>query len=1163
MSRIQTAWQCLLAQAGSGQRLIRALGAVVAACALLAACGGGGGGGSEPVVPPPVVVNAAPVAQAGAAQSVTVGTAVTLDGSASTDADGDTLTYAWTLTTRPAGSTATLAAAATPRASFSADVEGSYVATLVVSDGKVSSTPATVGITVASGNAAPVARAGATQSVTVGSTVTLDGSTSSDANGDVLTYRWSLTTRPAGSAAVLTGGTSPKPSFSADVAGNYVATLIVNDGQADSAPATVLVVSAAANVRPVADAGPGQNVLVGGLVVLDGSASRDPNPGDTLAYRWSLTTRPAGSAAALSGAGTARPSFTADVAGFYVATLIASDGRLDSEPATTVISAATGNVAPVASAGQPQSVVTGQTVTLDGRQSTDANGDTLSYAWTLSTRPAGSSAVLSGASGAQPTFVADRDGTYVAALVVTDGKLGSTPATVTVTAGPANVPPVARAGAAQTVTAGTAVTLDGSASSDANGDALTYAWALTSRPAGSFAGLAGPATARPTFTADVEGTYVATLVVGDGKVSSEPSTVTITAIPANAPSIVVDRAEPLSGTVNLSLSRAVTGTVTWFVNLRQIGTGSTLSWNTTSVSNGSHLLIARVQPSTDAAAYEVRRSVNVSNSSITTTTSVSGTSGTIAVDAIPSSPFGITSVSAAFDGVPAGTLTAPNACSSRFGCTVNNAWRFNVDAAVARSGNHTMVFTITDGSGATQTVSVPVPISNPPVLGLSAPADGAFVFGTLQVSGTAASDKAGAVTVTARLGDLQFLQTTSSPFTTNYDVSGLAPGSYTLTVRATDNGNLSTQVQRTVIVTASSALAYSPVFTLPTGGQLLAAEGSRVLYGAADGAVRMRDLAGASDVALAGASAIQYVTGWRLSAGRAYAYGKGADCVLYCIYQWGTDGSVTNLTNPNPFSRATNIGGGWAYDQHPVARDGYVLWVNDKAADTGVATSATGRYTVYNVQAGTYTRVGVPSGVNYLGNWNYDFAVSGGVLHFWFWGQTGGESTSSTFDVFRWRSDTGASTRVTSGGARHIYTQTDGVRAAWQQSPAGGGAGDTFTLLSQPLAGGTTTTWSSSATSFLLRDGVLAWVETGTGGARAIKAATTASVFTLSSLSGSSLLAVGGGQVAFLQQGKVYTFDAASGLTRLRVDAQPAGPVFITGGALVFTVGGSVYRVPL
>ncbi|MFM7703657.1 MAG: hypothetical protein ACKO6D_01835, partial [Rubrivivax sp.] len=289
-----------------------------------------------------------------------------------------------------------------------------------------------------------------------------------------------------------------------------------------------------------------------------------------------------------------------------------------------------------------------------------------------------------------------------------------------------------------------------------------------------------------------------------------------------------------------------------------------------------------------------------------------------------------------------------------------------------------------------------------------------------------------------------------------------------------------------------------------------------------------------------------------------------ADCILYCIYQWATDGSIANLTNPNPFSRASNIGGGWAYDQYPVARDGYVLWVNDKAADTGVVTSATGRYTLLNLQTGTYTRIGVPAGVNYLGNWSYDFAVSGGVVHFWFWGQTGGEGTASTFDVFRWRSDTGASTRVTTSAGRAIYTQTDGLRAAWQQSPAGGNADNTFTLVSQPLAGGATTTWSTTATSFILRDGVLAWVESGPGGARAIKAATATQVYTLSSVSGSVLLAVGGGQVAFQQQGKVYTFDSATGQTRLRVEGGwPGGPAFMAGGALVFNVGASVYRITL
>jgi hypothetical protein len=136
---------------------------------------------------------------------------------------------------------------------------------------------------------------------------------------------------------------------------------------------------------------------------------------------------------------------------------------------------------------------------------------------------------LSSTSTARPTFTADLAGTYVATLIVNDGQVDSTASTVTITATRANAAPVANAGIAQNVTTSSTVTLDASASTDANGDTLTYRWTLTSKPVGSTATLSSTSTARPTFTADLAGTYVATLIVNDGQVDSTASTVTITA----------------------------------------------------------------------------------------------------------------------------------------------------------------------------------------------------------------------------------------------------------------------------------------------------------------------------------------------------------------------------------------------------------------------------------------------------------------------------------------------------------------------------------------------------------------------------------------------------------------------------------------------------------
>lgn len=184
--------------------------------------------------------NHAPVAEAGPDQAiVTLGTSVQLDGSQSWDADGDALAYSWSFVSTPEGSSAVLSDPAAVKPTFQVDKHGDYTIQLTVSDGKASSTDQ---VLVSFANIAPVASAGQNQSAVQGETVCFDGIASADANGDPLTYTWTLTV-PAGSSAVLNDPSAEKPCVTTDLPGTYAVSLIVNDGAVDSTASTANVVA--------------------------------------------------------------------------------------------------------------------------------------------------------------------------------------------------------------------------------------------------------------------------------------------------------------------------------------------------------------------------------------------------------------------------------------------------------------------------------------------------------------------------------------------------------------------------------------------------------------------------------------------------------------------------------------------------------------------------------------------------------------------------------------------------------------------------------------------------------------------------------------------------------------------------------------------------------
>jgi len=430
--------------------LFKSLSAIVLATQLIA-CGGGGSavfGALPAALSPSTPGNEPPTANAGITQNVSLGfvggvasKVVTLDGTGSSDPELNyPLTYTWTLT-KPTGSAAVLSSTTDVKPTFTADIEGQYTAKLTVKDsgGLASIAEASVIIVASITNSKPVANAGAKQFVAFGpsSTVTLDGTYSTDADNDQLTYKWILQ-KPSTSSAVLSSSTSARPTFTAAVAGDYVAQLIVNDGKEDSAPVFVTVVASAANVQPVANAGDDKNVSVNTLVSLDGTNSTDGNFNDTLTYKWNWMYWASTTPPTLSLDTSPKPTFTPTVAGLYVLTLVVTDDKKQtnsvSNPDPIAITVSATNSAPVANAGVDRTVTSNATVTLGGSY-TDANvTDTITYKWYLKSKPALSTATLTvpSATPDKPTFTPDVVGNYVFVLIVNDGKVDSEPAIVVI-----------------------------------------------------------------------------------------------------------------------------------------------------------------------------------------------------------------------------------------------------------------------------------------------------------------------------------------------------------------------------------------------------------------------------------------------------------------------------------------------------------------------------------------------------------------------------------------------------------------------------------------------------------------------------------------------------------------------------------------------------------
>jgi len=624
---------------------------------LLAACGGGGG--SSPAKPDqaPVVhaLASGDVRMEGGVMHATVGGTVVLDASGSTDADGDTLGFTWTLTAHPAGSKVA-ASGSGPTFSWKPDVTGTYTYDVIVSDSKGGSVTQTVSVSVDNQAPAAMVTVGATftatpqqaasQAVIVGGSVAIDASATADPDGDPVNVTFELVAAPGSAATLVVAGRTAR--FSPDQLGTYVVRVHGTDGRGASFEsdytfdASDRVPISSVAVTPTFAATPLQMasvpVTLGANIALDATATTDPD-GDVVSITFELS-RPAGSTAALSVNGRLA-HFSPDVLGAYEVRVRGIDGRgasfetrypFDADNrAPSPVSVATVNPV-VADAGSTLVTTSvGYDVVIDSSTSVDPDGNAITRAWVLASVPAGSSATLQGGSTAASVGLSpDVLGDYVLQLTVTDSHGAQSVRIVTVRAN--NRRPVAQVGSNSspqslpnapgiTVPPGTTVTLRADASTDADGDTLTYAWSIVSAPAGSQAALSSTSAAAPTITPDVEGAYVFRLRVTDPHGAFSERSIVLDA-GTHPPTAVVDRGAMtvLVGApaqASAALSSDADGdalTYQWSVDAHPAGSTATLAVaNTAAVSFtpdlvGQYVLAVRVSDghSTAIAYVSVR-----------------------------------------------------------------------------------------------------------------------------------------------------------------------------------------------------------------------------------------------------------------------------------------------------------------------------------------------------------------------------------------------------------------------------------------------------------------------------------------------------------------------------------------------------------------------------
>jgi uncharacterized protein (TIGR03382 family) len=349
-------------------------------------------------------------------------------------------------------------------------------------------------------------------------TVKLDGSGSFDPDGDALTYTW---TQLSGPAVTLTGATTARPTFTPRVANDetFVFQLVVNDGKENSAPANVTVY-VLTDHDPVVNAGEDFRAPARGVVTLSGSVT-DPDEDPVLGSLWLQLSGPEVTLKDDSALTTTfnAPDVKEDTELVFL--LLAQTNSLVGEDTVTVVIHKS-NRQPVVKGPNDKMVEERTHLTLDA-EGTDADADALTYQWEQTGGPV---VELSGDDTAQlsfttPEVLGDTLMTFRLMAKDSDGK-ESEAVTVNLMVTDVNRAPTALARKiAGGSVAGDSITLDGTGSTDPDGQTLTYQWTQVSGPSVTLTPADGAVTSFVSPKSKDGATLVFELTVSDGKVSAK------------------------------------------------------------------------------------------------------------------------------------------------------------------------------------------------------------------------------------------------------------------------------------------------------------------------------------------------------------------------------------------------------------------------------------------------------------------------------------------------------------------------------------------------------------------------------------------------------------------------------------------------------------------